>query len=252
MRRSKKDTQQGSKPLSSQALARGIASEIAAAGNADRAVHEKRYLKSELEHFGTRVPAVRRIARSSARSYHLDDRDSLIAAVDALFTEPVHELRLAAVELMVWRKELLSPADVSRIERMTRVARTWALVDPLAIYVVGWLTAEHPALDATIDRWTRDADFWIRRAALLSFLLPLREGAGDFERFARYADEMLEEKEFFIRKAIGWVLRDTGKQRPGLVFDWALPRAHRLSGVTLREVIKPLSAEQVAALLAGR
>ena len=56
-------------------------------------------------------------------------------------------------------------------------------------------------------------------------LVALRQGGGDFERFGRYADAMLEEREFFIRKAIGWVLRDTGRKRPELVFEWLLPRA---------------------------
>ena len=63
---------------------------------------------------------------------------------------------------------------------------------------------------------------------------------------------MLDEQEFFIRKAIGWVLRDTGRRRPDLVFEWLLPRASRCSGVTLREAIKPLSEEQRATVLAAR
>ena len=75
---------------------------------------------------------------------------------------------------------------------------------------------------------------------------------GDFERFSRYADAMLEEKEFFIRKAIGWVLRETAKKRPQMVYEWVLPRARRASGVTWREAIKPLSERQRAAILAAR
>jgi len=58
-----------------------------------------------------------------------------------------------------------------------------------------------------------DDDFWLRRSAMLGLLRPLRAGGGDFERFARYADAMLEEKEFFVRKAIGWVLREVAKRR---------------------------------------
>ncbi len=62
---------------------------------------------------------------------------------------------------------------------------------------------------------------------------------------------MLEEKEFFVRKAIGWVLRETAKRRPAIVYEWLLPRAARASGVTLREAVKPLSDEQRAAILAA-
>jgi 3-methyladenine DNA glycosylase AlkD len=109
-----------------------------------------------------------------------------------------------------------------------------------------------PTAAAVLDRWAVDDDFWIRRSALLALLESLRRGEGDFERFAKYADAMLEEKEFFIRKAIGWVLRDTARKRPDMVFEWLLPRAARASGVTLREACKPLSAEQRAAVEAAR
>jgi 3-methyladenine DNA glycosylase AlkD len=81
--------------------------------------------------------------------------------------------------------------------------------------------------------------------------VPLRRGAGDFPRFTRYADQMLEEREFFIRKAIGWVLRETARRRPDLVADWLAPRIHRASGVTVREAVKPLPPAQRDALVAA-
>jgi hypothetical protein len=81
--------------------------------------------------------------------------------------------------------------------------------------------------------------------------VPLRRGAGDFVRFSRYADQMLEEREFFIRKAIGWILRETAKKRPALVADWLAPRLHRASGVTVREAVKPLAPAVRDQLLAG-
>lgn len=69
------------------------------------------------------------------------------------------------------------------------------------------------------------------------------------ERFFRYADQLLEEREFFIRKAIGWDLRDIGRKRPDLVRDWLSPRTDRVSGVTLREAVKYLAPGDAAVLL---
>jgi 3-methyladenine DNA glycosylase AlkD len=147
----------------------------------------------------------------------------------------------------------LGAADAPLLERLLRESRTWALVDGLAASVVGVLVEREPAaMGPVLDRWATDDDFWLRRSALLALLVPLRRGGGDFDRFARYADAMLEEKEFFIRKAIGSVLRDTGRKRPQLVHDWLLPRAARASGVTVREAVKPLSDDQRAAILAAR
>jgi 3-methyladenine DNA glycosylase AlkD len=80
----------------------------------------------------------------------------------------------------------------------------------------------------------------------------LRRGDGDWDRFSRYADAMLDEKEFFIRKAIGWVLRDTGRRRPEIVAAWLEPRIEHASGVTVREAVKPLPDGVRATLLARR
>ena len=62
---------------------------------------------------------------------------------------------------------------------------------------------------------------------------------------------MLEDREFFIRKSIGWVLRETGKPKPDMVYAWLLPRAARASGVTVREAVKYLSPAQRADVLAA-
>jgi 3-methyladenine DNA glycosylase AlkD len=127
------------------------------------------------------------------------------------------------------------------LEQLLRTARTWAYVDSLAADVVGTLVVMEPkAWNPVLDRWASDDDFWIRRSALLSLLVPLRQGGGDFRRFSRYAEAMLDEREFFIRKAIGWVLRDTSRRRPELVADWIEPRVARASGVTVREAVKHL------------
>jgi 3-methyladenine DNA glycosylase AlkD len=221
-------------------------------GTPGRAEHEKAYLKSELEHYGTGVPAIRSVAKAIAAQYPELSHDDLVVLVEALWVAPVHERRMVAVELLDIYHTLLRGEDVILLERLLRGSRTWAIVDPLAALVIGRLAERHPELGAVLDRWASDQDFWVRRAALLPLLGPLRRGRGDFERFSRYADAMLEDKEFFVRKAIGWVLRETAKKRPDLVYMWLLPRAARASGVTIREAVKPLSEPQRRAVLAAR
>ena len=232
-------------------LAERIDAGLRARAVPERAAGEKAYLKSALEHYGTSVPATRAAVRESLAGAGLD-HDALIAALAALWEIPVHERRAAAVELLDMHRSVLGVDDAALLERLLRESQTWALVDGLAASVVGPLTDGDPAWGAWLDRWATDPDFWLRRSALLAHLLPLRTGGGDWARFTRYADAMLDEREFFIRKAIGWVLRDTARRRPDLVFAWLLPRAARASGVTVREAVKPLSAAQWEAVLAAR
>jgi 3-methyladenine DNA glycosylase AlkD len=200
--------------LGSSGVAQAIEAALRAEASPERAEDERRYLKSALTHLGASVPTIRRVAREEWKARGGLARTELLAAVESLWSSGIHECRMAAIELLELGLPVLEARDIRLLERLLRESRTWALVDGLAASVVGPLVEREPALDATLDRWAEDDDFWIRRSALLAHLLALRRGDGDFPRFARYADAMLDEREFFIRKAIGWVLRETGKKRP--------------------------------------
>ena len=233
------------------ALADAIEASLRAVGTPERAAQEKRYLKSDLEHLGATVPATRAVAKRFVAEHPDLDRAGLLALVEALWASPIYERRAAAVELCDLRGDLLSADDLPFAQGLVRASKTWALVDNLAAHVVGGLVTKHPALARELDAWATDADFWVRRAAMLALLVPLREGGGDFARFGRYADAMLAEREFFIAKAIGWILRDTSRKRPALVRDWLAVRAARAGAVTVREAVKRLAPADAEAILAA-
>jgi 3-methyladenine DNA glycosylase AlkD len=221
------------------AIADEIESRLRAAGTAKRAIGEKAYLKSDLEFTGTLVSETRAVVRRIDAELG-PDHDPLIELVEALWSKPVFERRLAAIMFLQRHPRLLSVADVPLVERLVRESGTWALVDYLATDVLGRMVEADPdPMTRVMDRWATDADFWIRRSSLLCELRPIRHGAG-LDRFLARAEPMLEEREFFIRKAIGWVLREAGKRRPEEVTAWLEPRTHRASGVTMREALKYL------------
>jgi 3-methyladenine DNA glycosylase AlkD len=219
--------------------------------NPARAPAEKAYLKSDLEFLGVGLPAMREAVGSVKRQHGGLDRKALVGLVSILWSRRVFERRMMAVLLLEAFEPLLRPADMTLLERLIRQSKTWAFVDELAVAITGPLVKRNPELNRVLDRWAVDDDFWLRRAAMLALLRPLRRGRGDFRRFARYAEGMLEDREFFIRKAIGWVLRETGKPQPDTVYAWLLPRAARASGVTVREAVKYLSSAQRAEVLAA-
>lgn len=237
---------------------RSLAAELEAAlrahGDAQRAVGEKAYLKSDLEFAGVSVPVIRSVVREFLRAHTLD-RPLLVGLVCELWAQPLHERRTASLVLLDRHAKLLASEDIEWLEDLIRRSLSWAYVDELAIRVVGGLVERDPALLATLDRWAQDGDFWVRRSGLLALLGPLRRNDvsrfdGYWARFTRYADTMLEEREFFIRKAIGWVLRETSKRRPEVVAAWLRPRAARTSGVTLREAVKYLDEPDRLELMA--
>ncbi|MGI5206659.1 DNA alkylation repair protein [Spirillospora sp. CA-108201] len=237
--------------VDTEAEAARVLAELRAQADPARAEGEKRYLKSEFVHIGVPVPAVRKVALSAVRTR--PTREELVSLAGVLWdvTEdgrPVHEARMAAIEVLVKRAALLEPRDVGLAERLIRDSASWVYVDHLAEKVVGALVVRHPDLAAVLDAWVADPYMWVRRTAMLALLAGVRAGDPDLDRIDRYGRALLGERDFFIRKAIGWVLRELSKKDPEWVTAWVEPRVDAISTVTLREALRHLPPEDAARL----
>jgi 3-methyladenine DNA glycosylase AlkD len=224
-----------------------------AAGTPARAKGTKAYLKSDLRFYGTTMPDIRAAASDFAREHPELTRRELREIVSELWSTDVFELRSAGVALLSKYAELLAERDLPWLLGFVRRSKTWAHVDWLAADVIGGVVGESRTALRRLPIWARDGNFWVRRTALLAQLRQLSHGAGDFALFARLAAPMLGDREFFIRKAIGWVLREVSKKRPKLVFEFLREHRDEVSGLTLSEGAKYLPAAQRRALrLNGR
>ncbi len=215
---------------------------FAAIGSTERAASERAYMKSELQFHGVAAGPLRAECAAFCRANPELDGEALRAIVDALYATAWFDLRSAGIALMERKWKLLGPGDAEWLVELARASACWAHVDFLATKVLDPLVQAHPRLLARTRTWARDRSFWVRRVALLAQLAPLRRGAGDFALFAELAEPMLDEREFFIRKVIGWVLREVSKKRPALVRDFLKEHGARASGVTWREATKYLPA----------
>jgi len=211
-----------------------------AAGSAKRAVGTKAYLKSDMRFYGTTMPEIRSAVNEFAREHPDLTRAQLRQIVDELWSSDVFEVRSAGVALLSKYAELLTERDLTWLVGFVRRSKTWAHVDWLAADVIGGVVGESRTALRRLPAWARDENFWVRRTALLAQLRTLSHQAGDFPLFARLAAPMLEEREFFIRKAIGWILREVSKKRPDLTFVFLRENLGKVSGLTLREGAKYL------------
>jgi 3-methyladenine DNA glycosylase AlkD len=216
-----------------------------------RAAGGKAYLHSDLEHLGVPVPAVRRIVREALKRDGAD-HDRILALAELLWQLPVHEHRLAATLVLDAGADRLRVADLPLIERLVVESGTWALVDVLAPKVAGRMLVREPAAVRVYARWITDERQWLRRAGILAFL-PALSDAGTAEVylpvFLDLVEPVLSDRRFFVRKAIGWVLRQAGRLRPAEVSGWLAGRIDRVSGVTIRETVKYLGESRRDELL---
>lgn len=218
------------------------------AGSPARARGEKAYLKSELRFWGTGQEPIRAAVRAYCDAHPGLTRAELRDIARTLYATDVHELRASAIGVLERNRATLVDRDLPWLIALVRQSRSWAYVDWIAPKVIGDVIARDPRSRTRLDAWAADRSFWVRRAALLAEHDALRAGKGDFAHWSRLAAPMLEEREFFIRKAIGWVLREVSKKRPELSYDFLRKHRQRVSRLSLQEGAKYLPATNRRAL----
>jgi 3-methyladenine DNA glycosylase AlkD len=156
----------------------------------------------------------------------------------ALWKRKEREFHYAALGLAKHHKKLWTPEILPLFESMIRTHSWWDTVDDIASNLVGALVIKYPELALLMDHWIVDPDFWIRRTALLHQLKWKK--ATDEERLFAYCEKTFPEKEFFIRKAIGWVLREYSKTHPESVRKFLSKHQQRMNNLSIREASKYL------------
>ncbi|MDA3037935.1 MAG: DNA alkylation repair protein [Actinomycetota bacterium] len=171
--------------------------------------------------------------------------DALLDFAEACWAEPEREFQYVATDMLraaATRRDgtMLRQEHLPRVEQLLRAKSWWDTVDSLAAWTVGPMVLAQPALVSTMDEWIDDDDFWIARTAILHQLSYGR--ATDRERLFRYVDRRSADNEFFIRKALGWALRQYARVAPDEVRSFVEARGSRLSGLTRREALKHLGS----------
>ena len=131
------------------------------------------------------------------------------------------------------------------LDELVRTGAWWDVVDEIASHLVGQVLLDHRAdVTPVIDAWSVDVDsLWIRRTAMLAQLRHAEHTDTDLLERVLVAnlDDTAYGNEFFIRKALGWALRQHARTDPAWVRTFVGTHADRVSGLSRREALKHLS-----------
>jgi 3-methyladenine DNA glycosylase AlkD len=229
---------QGATP--NRALLHAVRDGLARAADPAKAPSMQAYMKSAMPYFGVQAPAQRQIVRAAFAAHPLDNLDEWRATVLALWREATHrEERYAALDLAgapryrAFRTTTVLPM----YEEMIVTGAWWDVVDAIATRQIGELLGREPdAMRAAMLAWSRDPNLWKRRAAIICQVNRKRQT--DVDLLHRCIEANIDDRDFFIRKAIGWARRAHAWAEPESVCAYVARLGDGLSPLSRREALK--------------
>lgn len=212
--------------------------EFGAAADPDRGAPMAAYMRHRFPFLG--IPSVprRKLATRVTRGLPAPDEADLVAVALGCWRLPEREYQHFGCDWLIRHAGTLSAASVPALRTLITTKPWWDTVDALATRVVGPLVVRCPAGRSTMDVWLADDDLWLIRTAILH-QLTYRERTDAGWLFAACAARA-EHPDFFIRKAIGWALRQYARTDPEAVRGFVAEHRGRLSGLSVREALKHL------------
>jgi len=220
--------------------------ELQQRANPRNAVAMAAYMKTSAPFYGVAKPAREEIARELKRRFAVTTHKDYQRAVLGLWKLPHREEKYFAIDVARTWRDFIVPESMPLYRRLIEEGAWWDTVDEIAAHLVGAvLLAHRKEIAPMMDRWIADADMWIRRAAIISQLK--HKDKTDHVRLFRYSLAQAAEKEFFIRKAIGWALRQYAYSAPERVREFIIRNRAKLSPLTYREASRVLLKQGVMA-----
>ena len=237
-----KDTQAvaAAAPAARAALLSQIDAALRPLADLAQAAPMRAYMLDQFAFLGIRATPRRQALRGLPRLNTWTAVD-LLSAAEALWEMPEREFQYAAVDLLAKHHRQLELASLPSLLQLVQRHAWWDTVDELAGVVGDILLrarTRQPEVQRQMDDWVGHPSLWVRRVAMLHQLGWKTQT--DQARLFRYALALAPETDFFIRKAIGWALRDHARTQPEAVRAFLMAHAHVFSGLTRREAGKHL------------
>lgn len=205
--------------------------------NSKIALEQKAYLKNQFDFYGIKTTKRREIQKPFFIKEYLPEKRALDKIVKELWNKPQREYQYCSQELAYQYINQSEKKDIELYEFMVMHKSWWDTVDFISSKLMGEFFKNYPVQkDQYVQKWLKSNNIWLQRSALL-FQLKYR-GELDTQLLNFVIHSLLGSKEFFINKAIGWVLREYSKTNP----DWVkqFVNATELNALSKKEALRLL------------
>lgn len=214
-----------------------LEAEFAKHADAKVAFEQKQYLRGQFEYYGLKTPIRREVQKPFLAKEFLPSKNEMKKIVQTCWEKPQREFHYFGQELALKYAKKLEKEDLPFLEYLITHKSWWDTIDHIATKLVKPYFKKFPELrNTTIDKWLASENMWLQRSSIL-FMLKDKEQT-DLEYLEYVINSLLDSKEFFINKAIGWILRDYSR----IDEDWVVDFVERTP-------LEPLSKREALRLL---
>jgi 3-methyladenine DNA glycosylase AlkD len=203
-----------------------------------RAVGARAYMRDQFPFLGITNPRLTELNRAVLAGLDAPSEADLVAVSLACWAKPEREYQYFACTYLRRHIRVGTPSLLTHVRELITTKSWWDTVDTLASNTVGPLVARYSELGDTMDAWVADENMWVARTAIL-YQLKYQDRT-DAERLFRYCTARAGHKDFFIRKAIGWALRQYAYTDPDAVRTYVEEHRSILAPLSVREASKHL------------
>jgi 3-methyladenine DNA glycosylase AlkD len=210
--------------------------------NEEIAYFMKKYMKGQFEYFGIKAPERRELKKKFLQKFGLPEKEILPIITKECWDQPQREYQYFIMEVLERSAKKAEKERIVLFEFMILNKSWWDTVDYIAANLVGVHFQRYPEMIYPVtEKWMSTGNFWLQRASLL-FQLKYKKKT-DINLMSEYIQQLQGSKEFFINKAIGWILREYSKTDAHWVTDYV--RQHSLAPLSHREALKWLERKSV-------
>jgi 3-methyladenine DNA glycosylase AlkD len=214
-----------------------VQSALAEQANPEKAAGMQAYMKTEMPFYGVQSPGLVPIIRHVVKNFPPPTRADYERLVLALWRLHHREEKYIAQRVAVKHRQFMVPASLPLYRRFIVEGAWWDFVDEASTHMIRELVLDHPAkVWPKIDTWITAQNMWLRRSTIIC-QVGAKEHT-DADRLFSFCEQRAFEKEFFIRKAIGWALREYAKTDGEAVAGFVTKHRDDLSGLSYREATK--------------
>ena len=206
-------------------------------------VRMAQYMKGHFSYFGIKSPLRKKLQREWWQGESIKYKSELVTLISGLWELEEREFQYVALDLGKRYKKYLSPNSIPFTQNLVMTKSWWDTVDAIASHFVGAVVYNSPETRKIMDEWIDHKNMWIRRTAILH-QLNFKEKT-DSDRLFLYCEKRMGETDFFIRKAIGWALRQYSYIDSKSVIQFVKYHDSELSTLSKTESLKALKREGV-------